>query len=518
MNFKRMAEGSSFAESAHARLTDNHVRFVLDSLVDYAVITFDNSNCIASWNRGAERLLGYTEEEVVGQSGRIFFTIEDIVNGEVEREIRTAEQQGRAEDERWHVRKNGVRFWASGMLFPLRGDDGRLYGYVKVMRDLTDRRQMQEGLRVSEEHFRLLIDNIRDVALFDLDPAGCISGWNPGAARIFGYEDEEILGESAKRLFTPEDVRARYMEGELERTAAEGRAEDERWVVRKDGSRFFAHWVTNAIRDESGELRGFVKVLRDETERKRNEEERDHLETLRREFLEDQLQSTGAALHTTKEELRALAARLLQTQEGERRRIARELHDDVMQKIALLEVRTARLRVGLPEVAESVSTELREIERHIGSVADEVRNLSHRLHPAILDDIGIEAALRSLIDEFAEHRSQTVQFEACNVAADVPSDVATTLYRITQEALRNIRKHAGNATVTVRLTGKTNQLDLFIEDDGPGFDLFRCRRGVGLGLISIEERVHLIGGRVIVESSPGQGTKIHVTAPLGAGA
>jgi PAS domain S-box-containing protein len=139
-----------------------------------------------------------------------------------------------------------------------------------------------------------------------------VSGWNPGAERLFGYSEDEIVGQPLARLFTPEDAEQRRPENELVRTLAEGHAEDERWVVRKDGSRFFARWITNPVYDENGKLRGFAKVLHDETERKRVEEERQRMQERQRALMAAEVHSATAALDRTREELRALAANLMQ--------------------------------------------------------------------------------------------------------------------------------------------------------------------------------------------------------------
>jgi len=294
---------------------DEQFRRFFESVEDYAFILYSPDSLITRWNKGAQRLTGYSEAEVLGKPGSILFTSEDRARGEDAAELARAISEGRAQDERWHVRKDGTRFWASGVLMRLANEGGEIVALAKVMRDLTDRRKAEEALRQSEERFRLLVENVREYALFQVDRNAMISGWNPGAERLFGYREDEIVGQPLARLFTPEDARQGRPERELEQSVAEGHAEDERWLIRKDGSRFFARWMTDPVYDETGNLRGFAKVLHDEPERKRAEDERQRLQERERALMVEEVHSATSALDRTKEELRALAANLMTVQE-----------------------------------------------------------------------------------------------------------------------------------------------------------------------------------------------------------
>ena len=251
-----------------ARSAQHQFEVFSHRVTDYAFITFDVENRITSWSRGAEHILGYSEAEILGQPGSLFFTPEDRACGGPEQELATAQGKGCAEDERWHIRSDGSRFWGSGVMTAHRNTQGHLEGYSKVLRDLTARRVMEERLRESEERFRLFADNVIDYALVPVDTAGNIAGWNPGAERTFGYTEGEVIGQPVELFFTPEDRQKGVSERDLSRALAEGRAEYERWMVRQDGSRFWSCWVTTPMYDEPGSLRGFAKVLRDETKRK----------------------------------------------------------------------------------------------------------------------------------------------------------------------------------------------------------------------------------------------------------
>ncbi|SEM55030.1 PAS/PAC sensor hybrid histidine kinase [Stigmatella aurantiaca] len=255
-----------------ASFQEERARMLLDHIEDYALFMLDPSGCVKTWNRGAERLNGYTPGEIIGRHFSLFYPPADIVAGKCERELRCAVTEGRFEEEGWRINKNGEPYWASVMLTPIRDATGTLVGFAKLTRDLTARRKAEDQLRQSEERFRLLVSSIRDYAVFMLEPDGRVSSWNAGAQQLKGYQAQEIIGHPLSRFYLEEDV-ARGKPWDLLREAtAHGRVEDEGWRVRKDGSRFWANVTITAVRDEQGTLRGFAKVTRDLTERRKNEE------------------------------------------------------------------------------------------------------------------------------------------------------------------------------------------------------------------------------------------------------
>jgi PAS domain S-box-containing protein len=254
-----------------AQRAQEHCLFFTENVRDYAFITFDREAHITSWSRGAEHIFGYSEDEALGQDAGLIFTVEDRTAGASENELKTAQDHGCAENERWHLRRDGTLVWTSGILTAHWDGQRNLQGYSKVLRDHTARRLKDEQLRESEERLRLFSQNVTDYALVALDSQGNVSGWNTGAERIFGYAEREIVGQPAARFFVPEDVERGESARDLDRAITQGRAEDARWMMRCDGSRFWARWVTTPIR-VGDQLRGFTKVLRDETDRKRAED------------------------------------------------------------------------------------------------------------------------------------------------------------------------------------------------------------------------------------------------------
>jgi hypothetical protein len=244
---------------------------------DYAIYRIDTEGRVLSWNIGAQLLKGYKPQEIKGRHFSIFYTAEDQAAGKPQYELEIAARDGRFEDESWRVRSDGSRVWANEIITALHDDSGKLCGYTKISRDLSERKEMEDALRESEARHRLLVENAIDYAIFMMDVDGRIRTWNVGAQRIFRYSDEEAIGQAGSLLFTPEDV-ARGQDGrELATAASEGRAMDDRWQLRKGGERFWASGVTTAVRDPEGILRGFAKICRDLTTSKRHEQEREHL-------------------------------------------------------------------------------------------------------------------------------------------------------------------------------------------------------------------------------------------------
>jgi PAS domain S-box-containing protein len=253
-------------------LTWDDCRLLVESVVDYAIFMLDVDGRVATWNRGAESIKGYTPSEIIGEPLTKFYTPEDVAADRPHRLLDKARELGHVEDEGWRVRKDGSRFWASVVITALRDESGRLRGYGKVTRDLTLRRAMEEQLRQSEARYHHLVDAVIDYAIFLLDTDGRVATWNAGAARAKGYDAKEIVGKHFSVFYTPEDRAAGKPQRMLETAIREGRVEDESWRVRKDGSLFWADVVITALRNEDGELTGFAKVTRDLTARRDAEE------------------------------------------------------------------------------------------------------------------------------------------------------------------------------------------------------------------------------------------------------
>jgi signal transduction histidine kinase len=301
-------------------------------------------------------------------------------------------------------------------------------------------------------------------------------------------------------FYPPEEIAAGNPASELAEAAATGRAEREGWRARKGGERFWANEIMTAIYDAGGQHVGYTKIARDLTEQLLTEEAAER-----------------ARLETAREELRRSLAT---AEEAERRRLARELHDQLGQHLTgfALGLAEVRRRVAAGESAEARLDQLEELAR---LMTRDARSLALELRPLELDDVGLAHALSTYVDEWAARfgvAAEVVVTAADRAARDaLPADVGSALYRITQEALTNVAKHAGATHVSVVLEHADREVRLVIEDDGRGFDVAteraRARRDRRLGLAGIEERATLVGGTVMVESTPGAGTALFVRLP-----
>jgi len=244
-------------------------RLLVDAVQDYGIFMLDITGNVMSWNTGAQRLKQYRPDEIIGRNFSIFYPPEAVAAGWPAEELRRAEKDGRFEEEGWRIRKDGSRFWANVVITALRNPEGKLEGFGKVTRDLTERRAHEEALRESEQRFRLMIEGVRDYAIFMLSPDGVIESWNRGAQLIKGYSPSEVIGKHFSLFYRPEDLAAGKPQEELKTALAQGRAEEEGWRVRRDGSVFWANVAIAPVYDAGRVLRGFVKVTRDMTERRR---------------------------------------------------------------------------------------------------------------------------------------------------------------------------------------------------------------------------------------------------------
>ena len=246
-------------------------KLMADRVLDYAIFLLDLEGKVCSWNAGAEAIKQYSAREIMGRHFSVFYTPADIARDWPNQELKRAMMEGRFEDEGWRVKKDGSRFWANVVITALRDDRGVLQAYSKITRDLTQRKKYEETLRQSEERFRLLVEGVQDYAIYMLDSLGTVTSWNAGARRIKGYDAAEVIGKHFSRFYTPDDVEAGKPWTELAIAREQGRAEDEGWRVRKDGSKFWARVVVTPVLDSEGTLCGFAKVTQDLTLRRHSE-------------------------------------------------------------------------------------------------------------------------------------------------------------------------------------------------------------------------------------------------------
>jgi PAS domain S-box-containing protein len=418
--------------------------------------------------------------------------------------LQTVEREVQTRDGRWFLMR----------ILPYRTPDDRIDGVVLTFVEITERRRVEMRLREGEERLRLLIDSVVDYAIFTITEDGRIATWNPGAQRVFGFSADEIVGREAAILFTPEDRAVDVPARELSTAREHGRASDEREHVRKDGSRFYCSGVTTRI--AAG---GFVKIARDLTERRQSEiaveEARQSLEgrvqQRTRQLQEEVERGAAARAHVT-----TLLHRLVSAQEDERTRIARDLHDLLGQQLTALRLALERQREGAP--AERLP-DLDAALELAHTIDREVDFLAWELRPAALDDLGLTAALPRYVHEWSTHYRIPAEFHAApSLDGQLSPTAEIAFYRIAQEALNNVVKHAHASRVDVLLEHRDGAMVLVVEDDGVGFEpASQDTAERGLGLAGMRERAALAGATLEIESAPGNGTAVYLRCPLGGG-
>jgi len=254
-------------------LSENpRLELLLDAISDYAIFMMDLDGFVRTWNAGAAKVHGYSHTDILGRHFSRFFNREERAGRLPEIILEAARAAGRHESEGWRLRKDGGRFWCNAIVQLVNDERGEPVGFANVNRDFTEKMMAQEALLESERRFRHLVEGVVDYAICMLDPSGVVTNWNTGAERLKGYTASEIIGRHFS-VFYPKEDRARGLPSYVLETAArEGHYEGEGWRVRKDGSRFWASVVVDAVRNEAGELRGFAKVTRDNTERRAAQE------------------------------------------------------------------------------------------------------------------------------------------------------------------------------------------------------------------------------------------------------
>jgi PAS domain S-box-containing protein len=380
---------------------------------------------------------------------------------------------------------------------------------------------LKVSLEMSEERFRLLVSSVQDYAILMLDPEGHVISWNDGARRSYGYDAAEIMGQHFSRFYIPEEGRGGKPGRELDAAARDGRAQDEGWRVRSDGSRFWADVTITSLHDREARLLGFVEVVRDVTERMQAHRA---LERTNQELASEIKKKTEAQgrLQESENSLRGLSLDLLGVQDEERRRIGRELHDSVGQSLAMLKVKLEVLRTSSqaaePRGRKRLGRELEECDRLVDDSIHDTRTVAYLLYPPMLDEMGLTHAVTWFVDGFARRSGIEITSELADGFPRLAPETELVIYRILQESLTNVHRHSGSRTAHVRLGVSDGAVVLEVADSGRGLGSSGSGEPGkwGVGLRGMHERVQHLGGRLELTSRNG-GTTVIASLPLVSG-
>ncbi len=463
---------------------DQDVRQWLAAIVDSshdAIISNDLNGVILTWNKAAQRLFGYSEQAAIGQPFTIIVPPE-LHNeaAEILRRLRAGERIDGLETRR--VARDGRYLDVSLTVSPVRDARGVLIGASKTLRDVTEITHAHQALRESDARFRL-VANSAPVTIWMTDVANRCTFVNRPWSDLTGRPLHTALGQGWMDDLNPEDVERSWQTYTL---AAEQREpfQMEYRVRRHDGK---YRWMIAAgvpRYDENGSFAGYIGSAVDVTERK-----------------------------TAEEALSTISQRLLDAQDGERARLARELHDDVNQRLVSLNMRLDALSHAVPDSVVEGRERLEEARQDVIGLVTDIQALSHRLHPQRLQYLELSAAAAALCREISNQRGVEVRFDTDRVPEGLPKRIAVCLYRVLQEALQNAIKHSGTTRIDVALRGGPDLIELAITDFGVGFDL-EAAHGHGLGLTSMNERLKSVQGHLVIRSQHRQGTSIRAYAPL----
>ena len=502
-----------FTDGARWKSMQLNERSLLEPVTDYAICMLDASGIVTRWNAGAQRLKGYRAEEIIGEHFSRFYTEEDNVSGLPVIALERAARDGKFEGEGWRIKKDGSRFWAHVVIDPIHSGSGEVVEYANVTRDLTEHKASDEALRWREEQFKILVQGVTDYAIYMLDLEGNVTTWNTGAQRIKGYPPSEIIGQHFSRFYTQEDLDLDLPKKALETAAEQGRFEKEGWRVRKDGTRFWASVIIDAVRNEAGELVGFAKVTRDVTERTRNQHElaRAREALFQSQKMETIGQLTGGVAHDFNNLLMAVL--------GSLELVRKRLPDDP-KTLALLDNAMQGAQRGATLTKRMLAFARRQ-----------------ELH---LEPVDVPALVRGMADLLERSLGSTVVVETlfplslAKVQTD-PNQLELALLNLAVNA-RDAMPNGGVISIAARratVSDAPSELPpgdyvcLSLSDEGEGMDeetreravepFFTTKgvgKGTGLGLSMVHGIMKQSDGQLVLHSEVGNGTRAELWLPV----
>ncbi len=496
-------------------LSEERFRLLVTGVRDYAIFLLDPEGHVTSWNEGAKALKGYEESEILGKHFSVFYPEAARAIHFPESELVEAKRVGRFEDEGWRIRKDGTRFWANVIITRITDKNGRLIGFSKITRDLTERKE-------AEEQYRILVEGVKDYAIFRLDTDGTIKSWNEGAKHVKGYSSEEVLGKNLSIFYPEEDIKNGKPSYELEMTKKYGRFENEGWRIRKDGSRFWANSIFTSLTDSDGKLVGFSKITRDLTERKRMEDELRHAR-LDLEFRVEE---------RTKELTRALGVRdeFLSVASHELKTPLTSLKLQIqMNKRA---VSSGKGILNPESLMESYDLAIKQINS-LTTLVEDLLDTS-RIHTGNFTLSFEETNLSDLIEDVVDRSSTQLASAGCELHLDLEKNIIgewdrQRLEQVILNLLTNAIKYASGTPIEISAKRVANGVLIAVQDNGPGipkelhqkiFERFERAEvsksigGLGLGLYIVRRIIEDHSGKIWVESELGEGARFLVELPL----
>jgi PAS domain S-box-containing protein len=494
--------------------TDDRYRLLVEGISDYAIYLLSPGGTVTSWNKGAELFKGYSAHEIIGRNFAEFYTPEDRAAGLPARALELAAREGKFESQGWRVRKDGGRFWAYVIIDPIRTSSGKLIGFAKITRDLTERRAAEESLRASQEQFRLLVQGVTDYAIYMLGPSGEIASWNAGAERIKGYTSDEVLGTHFSRFYTEADRAAGDPARALAQATKDGRFENEAQRVRKDGTVFWANIVIDALRSPDGALIGFAKITRDITAQR---ESRKALEEARETLFQAQKmdaigQLTGGVAHdfnnllmVIKGSLELLRKRILQdpralhllenAQQGASRGIA-------LTRRMLAFARRQELKVSAVDIPTLVAGMAELLTRSLDSTVELELHFPLKLAAVLADPNQLELALLNLVVN----------------ARDAMPLGGSIVIAGKQAQLKDAPLAERYVCLSVTDSGEGMDAQTLARAVEPFFTTKGVGKGTGLGLPMVHGVAQQSGGRLVLKSEKGRGTTAEIWLPCASAA
>jgi PAS domain S-box-containing protein len=481
--YRRTLEERELAENAQ-REAERKYRDIFENAVEGIFQTTPNGEFITANPSLARMLVFASPEELIRERtdiGRTHYV-------ELERRVefkRLLDQHDTVRGFEFEAyRKDGTKIWMSDNVRAVRDASGKLLYYEGTVEDITERKRVEEALRKSEERYRELFENDKD-AIYVHDLNGVYTSVNRAAESLSGYSREEILGKHFRDFVSPEYLRqvGECFGKKLEET---GETNYEVEIINRDGARVPVE-ISSRLIYENGVAVGVQGSVRDITERKR-----------------------------AQQALLTYSRRLLEAQEAERGRIARELHDQIGQMLTALKLNLHAMQ-GAGDAGEARPL-IEDNLKMLDEALEQVHDLSIDLRPLLLDDLGLVTALRWFVDHQAQRTGVRAEFTSDSLDPDLrfSSELETACFRIAQEALTNVARHARAKTVTVRLSRNRDYLILLVEDDGAGFEIeaLQGHALATLGLRGMQERAHAVGGRIKIDSATDRGTQVFVELPI----